>query len=107
MGVRTHPQTGTVPEEVMAEVLSGSRRQEILTTIAEQNGDLPVTDVVRAVCDSDGQESCRAVRRELFDDHLPKLVAAGLLEYESQRDALVLCVGPGRLSDLLDRFGGA
>lgn len=80
-----------VPAAVTDDILSSRRRCHLVTALAAAGGDAIVEDLAAAVfaaeegagpteTDSQAHET---VARELYENHLPKLTATGLAEYDS------------------------
>ena len=95
---KTDPPTDQLelPAEVTAELLCSRHRCLILITLAEQ-GDVAVVDLAaRLAADAASEpaavdESARdRMRQEIYDHHLPKLAATGVVKYDSALDKLRL-----------------
>jgi hypothetical protein len=79
-----------LPAEVCAELLSSRRRCRLLVTLAE-GGEAAVVDLAAQLAAAEWGTEPGAVnelerqelRREIFDRHLPKLTATGVVEYDS------------------------
>lgn len=86
-----------LPAEVQKELLSSRRRCLLLTTLAEV-GDVAVVDLAAQLggggTDSEtaaaGEAAHEQIRWEIYDRHLPKLTATGVVEYDSQLGKLRL-----------------
>ena len=81
----------TVPPQVVDDLLSVDTRQRALTILEERDEPLIVRDLATAVIAA--QKGCPEsavsdserdeLRSELFTEHIPKLLATGVLEYDS------------------------
>lgn len=108
MSPDTRPQEPEIPTEVLEDVLSAPRRRLVVRTLAERDRPVALSDVAAAVCAGERGtspstvpvEDCRAVREDIYQHHLPKLTATGLVEFDSMRGTLQL--GP---VDVADRVG--
>jgi len=86
-----------LPPAVIEDILASDRRRRLLTCLAD-DGAMTVDDLAAAVCadeqgvSSDTVEASerRRVREELYDRHLPKLTATGVVEYDSMRERVEL-----------------
>jgi hypothetical protein len=92
MGTQQAPTgPGTVPDEVLADLLDSERRCRLLEQLSAASEAAVVEDLAAAVCAA--EEGCsptevsetrrRAVQNELFEEHIPKLVATGIVRYDS------------------------
>lgn len=87
-----------LPEHVVADLLSARRRRHLLACLEDAGGPVPVTDLAAAVAaredDTDpgavGPERHRNVRAEIYERHLPKLTATGVVEFDSMRGTVSL-----------------
>ena len=87
-----------LPEEVVEDILSSARRRTMLSRLAECDGHVTVEDLAAAVCAAEqaqppgsvDAEACQEVRTEIYDRHLPKLTATGVVKYKSMRGAVRL-----------------
>jgi len=93
------PRNGTaqgshLPGEVVEDILSSERRRVMLSCLADCDGKMVVEDLAAAVCAAEGRPIDEAARREaredIYDRHLPKLTATGVVEYDSMREAIEL-----------------
>jgi hypothetical protein len=78
---------------VVEDILAAPRRRAILESLADAEGGLVMDDLVRRVVDSEGSaggEQHERVRANIYDDHLPKLTATGVVTYDSMRDCIEL-----------------
>jgi hypothetical protein len=94
-----HPQASDrLPDRVVADLLSSDRRRRLLTCLEDHGGRLPVTDLAAAVAAREAgveseavdPERHRTVREEIYERHLPKLTATGVVEFDSMRGTLTL-----------------
>lgn len=87
-----------LPERVVADLLASDRRRRLLACLADRGGCLPVTDLAAAVAaretgtdvETVDPERHRAVREEIYERHLPKLTATGVVEFDSMRGTVTL-----------------
>jgi len=98
-GMPADPQNGTaqgshLPGKVVEDILSSERRRVMLSCLADCDGKMVVDDLAAAVCAAEGRPVDEATRREaredIYDRHLPKLTATGVVEYDSMREAIEL-----------------
>jgi len=97
-----------VPTSVVEDLLSEPRRQMLLACL-DGGGSQSVDDLARAIVarergvdTADVSESqWRAVREELYQTHLPKLTATGIVEYDSMRGSVELATPA--ICDYLDQ----
>lgn len=95
-GDETVPGIG-LPPEVLADILGSSQRRAMLDCLAE-HGEMVVDDL--AACVESGHstderapgDTAVTTRDELYEDHLPKLMATGLVRYDSMRESVELLV---------------
>lgn len=105
MSPDTHPREPEVPAEVLEDVLSAPRRRLVVRALAEREEPVALADVAAVVCAGERgtpasavtAEDRRAVREDIYDRHLPKLTATGLVEFDSMRGTLQL--GPVDVTD--------
>lgn len=103
----TRPANPDVPREVLEDALSAPRRRRIVRTLLERGEPVPLADLAAAVRASELEteaaavphDECRAVLDDLYDTHLPKLTATGLVEYDSMRGTVE--PGPTDAADLV------
>ena len=82
----------TVPEAVRTELFASKRRCRLLRALAGAGGEASVSDLVaqiRAV-EPATTDTADEVQYDLYDHHLPKLAATGVVEYDSALDKLRL-----------------
>jgi hypothetical protein len=87
-----------IPADVRRDILAADRRQMLLEVLAESSEPVPVWDLAASVrareravdVDAVDETETRAVRAELFESHLPKLAATGVIEYDSMLGAVRL-----------------
>lgn len=90
--------TTALPDRIRTDLLSSERRCRILSLLAAAGDEESVADLavkIRAAetdqsPDSLDSETVEAIRSELYDCHLPKLTATGVVEYDSTLDKLRL-----------------
>jgi hypothetical protein len=87
-----------LPERVVADLLASDRRRRLLGCLEDHGGCLPLTDLAAAVAAREAgvepgavdPERHRAVREEVYERHLPKLTATGVVEFDSMRGTVTL-----------------
>jgi len=102
MATEHHGASDRLPERVVTDLLSSDRRRQLLACLEEHGGCLPVTDLAAAVAAQEtgveleavDPQRHRAVREEIYERHLPKLTATGVVEFDSMRGTVAL-TGPG------------
>jgi len=79
-----------LPPTVIDDILDSSRRRELLTCLIADEDPIAVTDLATELAETDafarpdGSTPARqTVRTELYQDHLPKLTATGVVEFDS------------------------
>ena len=80
-----------LPEEVVADLLSNDTRRCALSILADRDEPVVVSDLAAAVLAAERDIEPAAVpdtvrddlTEELFTEHLPKLTATGVVEYDS------------------------
>lgn len=96
-----------LPEAVIADLRADDRRRHVLTRLAESERALPVSDLARYVAATERDEAvddvsadeADAVRRDVFQEHLPKLTATGVVRYDSLVGTVELATDDERLFD--------
>lgn len=87
----TSPPDRPLPEPVVDEVLESPRRRALLTQVLAADEPVPVVDIARQIAaeergvvpeDVDASD-CKAVKETIYDDHLPKLTALRVVEFDS------------------------
>lgn len=94
-----------LPDSVVADLRESDRRRHALSVLAERSESLPVSDLARHVVarergeqtDAVPDEEVDAARRDLFQRHLPKLTATGVVRYDSLVGTVELATDDGRL----------
>ena len=89
---------GDIPQRVRADLVASERRCRLLRALAEAGGEQSVRDLavqIRAeetgrAPDRVDSETVESTRYEIYDRHLPKLAATGVVEYDSTLDKLRL-----------------
>ena len=87
-----------LPEQVVTDLLSSERRRRLLRCLEDHGACLPVTDLAAAVAAKEAgidieavdPERHQAVRNEIYERHLPKLTATGVVEFDSMRGTVTL-----------------
>jgi len=80
-----------LPASAVADLLESPRRRRAIACLADREGPIPVSDLARFVVADERGASPREVpleavedaREDLFQHHLPKLVATGVVSYNS------------------------
>jgi hypothetical protein len=94
------PETdGPLPGSVVDEVLESPRRRALLAAVLAADEPVPIVDIARQIAaderDADpteiGDEAYQSVKETIYDDHLPKLTALQIVEF----DSLLASVSPG------------
>jgi hypothetical protein len=88
-----------LPETVVDEVLESPRRRALLTAALAADEPVPVVDIARQIAADErnadpterGDEAYQSVKETIYDDHLPKLTALQIVEF----DSLLASVSPG------------
>ncbi len=94
-----------LPGEVVEDILASERRRAMLSCLADADGPVVFDDLVGAVRASEGRaepvedDGGGEVRQEIYDRHLPKLTATGVVEYDSMCETVEL-VDDGLTVDL-------
>ena len=86
-----------LPPAVVEDILASERRQLLLSCLTEE-GPMTVDDLATEVCageqgvspDRVAADERHRVREEIYDRHLPKLTATGVVEYDSMRERVEL-----------------
>jgi hypothetical protein len=96
MAVDTHDKpesVGDLPARVVADILADEHRRVLLSCLARR-GEMPVNDLAAEVLSREGEtvneEDRRRMRREIYQAHLPKLTATGVVTYDSLRGTVAL-----------------
>lgn len=93
-----HTDVETIPDEVLTELLGSRRRCHVLAELGASGGEALVEDLVAAVgADEEGcappdvdDRTLGEIREDVFERHIPKLTATGVVEYDSMLDRLRL-----------------
>ncbi|ELZ24273.1 hypothetical protein C475_13527 [Halosimplex carlsbadense 2-9-1] len=80
-----------LPASVVADLRASDRRRRVLARLDDCDGPIPVSDLARLVVAADRGKSpgdvpvdvVERVREDLFQRHLPKLIATGVVSYNS------------------------
>lgn len=94
-----------LPERVVEDLLASERRRHLLSCLEGHNG-MALADLAATVAARErgvdraavGDETRQAVREEIYADHLPKLTATGVVDFDSMTGVVRL-----RAADLTDR----
>jgi DNA-binding transcriptional ArsR family regulator len=100
MAVDTKGEPGSVgelPERVVEDVLASERRRALLACLAD-HGEMAIGDLAAEILAREGEDAPadvdggrRAqVRTDIFQTHLPKLTATGIVTYDSLRGTVAL-----------------
>lgn len=79
-----------VPEAVRSDLFASDRRCRLLRALATAGGEASVCDLATRIQTAESVDDTDAVRYDLYDRHLSKLVATGVVEYDSTLDKLKL-----------------
>lgn len=87
-----------IPERVRTDLFASERRCRLLRALAAAGGEQSVRDLaveIRAeetgqAADQVDSDTVESTRYEIYDSHLPKLAATGVVEYDSTLDKLRL-----------------
>ena len=84
-----------LPGDVVEDILASQRRRAMLSCLADADGPVVVEDLVGAVCAAEGRatgagDAGEGVREDVYDRHLPKLTATGVVEYDSMCETVEL-----------------
>jgi hypothetical protein len=94
----TRATTEELPRGVVDDLLGDERRQVLLVCLRAQGGRMIVGDLAAHVHareagtepETVGAESRHTVREEIFQHHLPKLTATGVVTYDSMLGVIEL-----------------
>jgi DNA-binding transcriptional ArsR family regulator len=96
---RNRPAEGSrLPGEIVEDILSSERRRALLSCLVDCGEAMAVEDLAAAVrarergvaVDVVDAEDRRAVREDIYERHLPKLTATGVVEYDSMHGTVRL-----------------
>ncbi|WP_436932721.1 DUF7344 domain-containing protein [Halosimplex halobium] len=93
-----------LPASAVADLRASERRRRVLAELAER-GEVPVSDLASHVVAAERDEPADAVpdeavdgaRRDLFQEHLPKLTATGVVRYDSLVGTVELATADSRV----------
>jgi hypothetical protein len=69
---------------VIEELLAAPRRRVVLRVLVDRGGPVPVDDLARELTgDAASRAERRAARTEIYQEHLPKLTATGVVAFDS------------------------
>lgn len=106
MGSGVHrPRRGAPSLDALFEVLSDRRRRILLELLRTTDAPIALADAVREVLEREHETQFGELSDEIVEDvhvslhhvHVPKLVTAGLVEYDADRRTLELAVPPDRV----------
>jgi hypothetical protein len=88
--------TGEVPEQAKTDLLASDRRCRLLRTLATAGGEASVRDLAAQIASQEtgrpveriDPDTVESLRYEIYDQHIPKLAATGVIEYDSLLDKL-------------------
>ncbi|MEF8900723.1 MAG: hypothetical protein V5A25_05830 [Halovenus sp.] len=106
MGTRGNSDAGSsLPGEVWEEVMDSDRRRSLLAHLAAEEDPVAVTDLAAVIARGEegvaNSDSIRAIRTDLFQRHLPKLNATGVVRYDSKLGTVELAVSLPEEYDLV------
>jgi len=104
-GERDESGDARLPASVIADLRASGRRRRALACLAEGDDAVPISDLARRVVAAERGESTDAVpdgavesaRSDLFQRHLPKLTATGVVRYDSLVGTVDLATDDPRL----------
>lgn len=85
-----------MPGDVVEDILASERRRAMLSYLADADEPVVFDDLVGAVCASEGRAelvdgtAAAEVRDDIYAEHLPKLTATGIVEYDSMCETVEL-----------------
>lgn len=82
-----------LPGDVVADILASEQRRAMLSCLTDAEGPVVVDDLAAACVreDSAGADAeTGEVRADIYDRHLPKLTATGVVEYDSMCETVEL-----------------
>jgi len=93
----TNTTAGGLPSEVVADLLADDRRRRALERL-DDDGTLTIETLARRLAAAETEPEpaepperlVEEIEAELWDDHVPKLTATGVVEYDSMRAAVSL-----------------
>ena len=85
-----------LPGEVVEEILSVDRRRTLLACLTDHGGEMAVVDLAACVGAREQGGTAEGITDAtrdrlydvLYDEHLPKLTATGIVEFDSLRDSV-------------------
>lgn len=104
-GADARNRDGDAPEpltvDTVADILSDSHRRIVLYRLREEDGVVPISELVDAILANETEGARDRVHMGLWHQHLPKLDDTGIVEFD--RDAKeVQLVRSGTLTDFLE-----
>ncbi|WP_323192708.1 hypothetical protein [Halostella sp. PRR32] len=99
-----------LPESVVDEVLESPRRRMLLTHVLAAEDPVPVVDIARQIALREGNDGSgnadagdpEAIKGTIYDDHLPKLTALRVVEFDSLLAAVSPAENALQVGDRLD-----
>jgi hypothetical protein len=90
--------TRSLPGSVVRDILSSDRRRVLLRALADADGPVIVEELATTIVERErgtppgsvDPERRAAVVDDIYDRHLPKLLATGIVEYDSMMGAVSL-----------------
>ncbi len=81
-----------LPPEVVDDILAAPQRRAMLECLADAEDGLVMDDLVACVRNRETTDdrTRKEVRTALYDNHLPRLTATGLVSYDSMRERVTL-----------------
>lgn len=92
-----------LPGTVIEELLASPDRRALLRCLAEADEPIPVDDLAAVLADGTTGATAserRRARTAIYQDHLPKLTATGVVEFDSILGTLAFS-GPESIADRL------
>jgi hypothetical protein len=87
-----------LPGAVVEDILESDRRRTMLSCLSDHGGEMAVTDLAACVCareqgtsvDDAPDADTETLYDDLYDEHLPKLTATGVVAFDSLRGCVAL-----------------
>jgi hypothetical protein len=95
----------TLPAAVIEDLLACEHRRTLLSVLHERDGPVPIGDLARELApgsDADrvSDSDRRAARTEIYQAHLPKLTATGVVHFDSLLGEVELAAVPALVARL-------